>query len=113
MSLNRLLGKLNNRTIEVWIMRPFQQSQQLHMPWTCEYGAEFASILRREMVGTLSCNDKADMLYVKPSVFVSAERLLLENCPVEPLSPFHQTMLDEQDQRKVTVVMPLCTVVEL
>ena len=28
-------------------------------------------------------------------------------------SPFHQTMLDEQDQRKVTVVMPLCSVVEL
>ena len=93
-------------------MRPFQQSQQLHMPWTCEYGAEFASILRRQMFGTLSCTDKADMLYVK-HILVSAERLLLENCTVEPLSPFHQTMLDEQDQRKVTVVMPPCSVVEL
>ena len=49
------------------------------------------------------------MLYVKHSVLVSAERHLLENCTVEPLSPFHHTILDEQDQRKVTVVMPLCT----
>jgi hypothetical protein len=77
---NGILGKFNhsNRTIEVQIMRQFQQSQQLHMPWTCEYGAEFASILGRQMVGTLSCNDTADMLYVKHSVLVSAERKPIE-----------------------------------
>lgn len=76
---NGILGTFNNnnRTIEVQIMRQFQQSQQLHMPWTCEYGAEFASILGSQMVGTLSCNDTADMLYVKHSVLVSAERLFL------------------------------------
>jgi len=50
------------------------------------------------MVGTLSCNDTADMLYVKHSVLVSAERLLLENCGVVPLSPFHLTILDKPDR---------------
>ena len=63
-------------------MRQFQQSQQLSMPWTCEYGAEFASILAGQMVGTLKRDDTADMLYVKHSVLVSVERLLLENCTV-------------------------------
>ena len=97
---NGILGKFNNnnRTIEVQIMRQFQQSQQLHMPWTMEYGAEFASILGRQMVGTLSCNDTADMLYVRQSVLVSAERLFLEDCTVMPLSPLHKTILDEPDR---------------
>ena len=39
------------------------------------------------MFGTLSCNDTADMVYVKHSVLVSAERLLLENCTVVTFSP--------------------------
>ena len=46
----------------------FQQSQQLSTSWTCEYGAEFASILGRQMVGTLTRDDTTDTLYVS-SVF--------------------------------------------
>ncbi|XP_073670897.1 uncharacterized protein [Paramisgurnus dabryanus] len=100
---NGILGKFNNnnRAIEVQIMRQFLQGQQLRMPWTCEYGAEFGSILGKQMVGTLSCNDTADMLYVKHSVLVSAERLLFENCTVVPLTPFHQTILDEPDRHAI------------
>ncbi len=37
-------------------MRQFLQSQHLSMPWTCESGAEFASILGGQMVETLSCD---------------------------------------------------------
>ena len=85
-------------------MRQFQQSQQLHMTRTMEYGAEFASILGSQMVGTLSCNDTADMLYVKHSVFVSPERLFFENCTVVPLSPFHQTILDDTDRHAMLTV---------
>ena len=64
------------------------------MPWTCKYGAELFPV----MFGTLSRDDTADMLYVKHSVLVSAERLLLENCSVVPLSPFQQIFLDELDR---------------
>ena len=44
---NGILGKFNNnnKTIEVQIMRQFQQSQQLSMPWTCKYGAEFFPVV--------------------------------------------------------------------
>ncbi|XP_013884930.1 uncharacterized protein LOC106533238 [Austrofundulus limnaeus] len=96
---NGILGKFkhNNRTIEVQIMRKFQQSQQLSMPWTCQYGAEITNILQGQMTGTLSHNDTTDMLYVKHSVLVSARTLLLENCTV-PLSPFHNTILDTLDK---------------
>lgn len=95
---NGILRKFNNnnRTVAVQIMRQFHQSQQLHMPWKCEYGAEIDSIFGRPMVGTLSCNDKADMFYV--SDLVSAERLLLENCTVVPRSSFYQTILNEPDR---------------
>ena len=51
-------------TIEVQIMRQFQQSQQFSMPYPCEYVAELASILGGQMFGTLS----RDMLFVKPSL---------------------------------------------
>ena len=80
-------------------MRQFQQSQQVSMPWTCEYGPEFASILGDQMVGALKRDDTADMLYVKHSVLVSAERHLLENCTVVPLSPFQHIILDELDSQ--------------
>ena len=95
-------------------MRQFQQSHQLHMPWTWDYGAEFASILGRQTVWTLSCNDTADMLYVEHNVLVSAERFILENCTVVPLSPFHQTILDEPDRHAMLTLyhhpyhLPLC-----
>ena len=69
------------------------------MPWTCEYCAEFASVLGGRMVGTLTRDDTADMLYVKHSVLVSAERLLLENCTVVPLSPLQHIILDELDRQ--------------
>ena len=53
-------------------MKQFQQSQQLSMPWTCEYGAEFASILGGQRVGTLTRDYTTDVLYVKHNVLVSA-----------------------------------------
>ncbi|XP_016346834.1 uncharacterized protein LOC107692355 isoform X2 [Sinocyclocheilus anshuiensis] len=103
---NGILGNFNsnNRAIEVQIMRQFQQRQQLRMPWTFEYGAEFASILGGQMFGTLSCEGTADVLYLNHNVFVSAERLLLENCTVVPLSPFQQTILDETDRNAMLIM---------
>ena len=51
------------------------------------------------MVGTLTRDDTTDMLYVKHSVLVSAERLLLENYTVVPLSPFQHIILDELERQ--------------
>ncbi|XP_030600828.1 uncharacterized protein LOC115790939 [Archocentrus centrarchus] len=98
--LNGTLEKFhhNNRRIEVQIMRKFLQNQQLSMPWTCQYGAEIAKILHSQIPGTVFLNDTTDMLYVKHSALVSAEKLLLEECTAVPLSPFHQTILNESDR---------------
>lgn len=103
------------RQLEVQIMRQFQQSQQLHMPWTCDYGFGFGRILGREVVGTLSSSDTTDMLYVQHSILISAERLLFENClgQVVPLSPLYLIILAGSDRNAMLTCISKCTLLSL
>lgn len=92
---NGILGKFNNnnkQTIEIQIMRQFQQNQQPSMLWTYME----LNILQGQVVGTLSRDDTTDKLYVKQNV--------LENCTVVPLSPFHRIIMDEHDRHAMLMM---------